>query len=88
MATTISISIAGIEGKRTFANDTKTSPVLLLYADSKGVDPAATNKQKLQFIVDQLVDEIVREAKRLAAHNFDNAQLAERIAIEEALSLE
>lgn len=60
MATTISIKVGNVTAERTFVNDAKAIEVLRLYAERLDVDPNATNKVKLQHVVDNLVTEIVR----------------------------
>jgi hypothetical protein len=64
MATTISIKVGSITATRTFADDAKSAEALRLYAELLGVTPEATNKEKLQYIVDRLVETIRAGARK------------------------
>lgn len=84
MATTISIKVGNLTAERTFANDAKSAEALRLYAERRGIGPDATNKQKLQFIVDQIVEAVQREAKAqfLAEREREQADAAQAIGLE------
>lgn len=63
MATSITLKTGPLTATLSTNNDAKAGEVLRLYAERRGCAPEATNREKLQFIVDQLVDEIAREGK-------------------------
>ena len=84
MATTISIKVGTVTAERTFANDAKASEMLRLYAERIDADPASTNKAKLQFIVDNLVETIIRggRAQYLAERMQEQAEASRAVGLE------
>lgn len=64
MATIISYAVGQVQASRTFQNDAKAAEILRRYAEFIGCDPAATHREKLQFIVDAHLREIVRVGRQ------------------------
>ena len=84
MATTISIKVGALTVERTFENDVKAGETLRLFAEGIGVAPESTNKQKLQFVLDELVERIARGSRK----EYLRQREAEHIAESEAIGLE
>lgn len=76
MSTKISIQIGALTAERTFANDTKASATLLAFYTANNLGPAdATNRQKLEAIVDWVVDHV--RAKAIVRHIEDGRATVE-----------
>jgi hypothetical protein len=64
MSTTISITTGALSSSRTVANDTKARATLLAFYAAYNLGPAdATAQQKLDAVLDYLVELIVRKAR-------------------------
>lgn len=60
MATTIAITVGPLSRSRQFQNDTKSSAALLAFYDAYELGPdTATNGEKLDAVIDWLVEQVV-----------------------------
>lgn len=59
MATTITIQTGPLTRSMTWQNDAKAQAALLAFALQTGVDPAATNAQKLDWVIARLAQLVV-----------------------------
>ena len=63
MATTLTISTAGLTATLSTENDVAAQLVLIRFAHAMGVDPAAAPQVKLEHVAAQLTDYMIRIAR-------------------------